>query len=77
MSVELRKTSVKLYQRQYDAIERMAKNEGTSISDVMRELIDRALTEKVTEENTDLIAHVVKKQLEVVLKGQLYSTYKL
>ena len=48
MSVELRKTSVKLYQRQYDAIERMAKNEGTSISDVMRELIDRALTEKVT-----------------------------
>lgn len=68
MSVELRKTSVKLYQRQYDAIERMAKNEGTSISDVMRELIDRALTEKVTEENTDLIAHVVKKQLEVVLK---------
>ena len=68
MSVELRKTSVKLYQRQYDAIERMAKNEGTSISDVMRELIDRALTQKVTEENTDLIAHVVKKQLEVVLK---------
>lgn len=68
MSVELRKTSVKLYQRQYDAIERMAKNEGTSISDVMRELIDRALTEKVTEENTDLIAHIVKKQLEVVLK---------
>lgn len=68
MSVELRKTSVKLYQRQYDAIERMAKNEGMSISDVMRELIDRALTEKVTEENTDLIAHVVKKQLEVVLK---------
>lgn len=68
MSVELRKTSVKLYQRQYDVIERMAKNEGTSISDVMRELIDRALTEKVTEENTDLIAHVVKKQLEVVLK---------
>ena len=68
MSVELRKTSVKLYKRQYDAIERMAKNEGTSISDVMRELIDRALTEKVTEENTDLIAHIVKKQLEVVLK---------
>mgnify|MGYP003270974780 FL=1 len=68
MSVELRKTSVKLYQRQYDVIERMAKNEGTSISDVMRELIDRALTEKVTEENTDLIAHIVKKQLEVVLK---------
>lgn len=71
MSVELRKTSVKLYQRQYEAIERMAKNEGTSISDVMRELIDRALTEKVAEENTDLIAHVVRKQVESVMKPHI------
>lgn len=71
MSVELRKTSVKLYQRQYEAIERMAKNEGTSISDVIRELIDRALTERVAEENTDLIAHVVRKQVEVVMKPHI------
>ena len=71
MSVDLRKTSVKLYQRQYEAIERMAKNEGTSISDVIRELIDRALTERVAEENTDLIAHVVRKQVEVVMKPHI------
>lgn len=71
MAVELRKTSVKLYQRQYEAIERIAKNEGTSISDVIRELIDRALTEKVAEENTDLIAHVVRKQVEVVMKPHI------
>lgn len=71
MAAELRKTSVKLYQRQYEAIERMAKNQGMSISDVMRELIDRALTEKVAEENTDLIAHVVRKQVEVVMKPHI------
>lgn len=71
MSIELRKTSVKLYQRQYEAIERIAKNEGMSVSDVIRDLIDRALTERVVEENTDLIAHIVRNQVEVVMKPHI------
>lgn len=71
MSIELRKTSVKLYQRQYEAIERIAKNEGISVSDVIRDLIDRSLTERVVEENTDLIAHIVRKQVEVVMKPHI------
>ena len=55
MEQELRKTTVKLYPRQYKAIENIAKKEGVSVSDVIREVIDKGLTERVTEENTDLI----------------------
>lgn len=71
MEQELRKTTVKLYPRQYKAIENIAKKEGVSVSDVIREVIDKGLTERVTEENTDLIAHIVKKQLEVVIKPHI------
>ena len=68
MDRELRKTTVKLHQRLYDVIENIAKKEGVTVSEVMRDLLDKALTERVTEENMDVIARVVRQQVEVVMK---------
>ena len=68
---ELRKTSVKLEQEQFDIIENIAKKEGTTISEVMRDLIDKGLSERVLEDNTNLIAGVVRQQLEVVMKPHI------
>lgn len=68
MENELRKTSVKLYSRQYEALEAIANKNGESVSEVVRKLIDQALSERVVEQNTDLMAKIIRQQLEVVLK---------
>lgn len=54
--------------KKYEQLKDIAAKRKIPISDLVREYIDLGLTERVIEENTDLIAHVVKKQLEVVLK---------
>lgn len=71
MDKELRKTSVKLYSRQYETIEAIANKSGESVSEVVRKLIDQALSERVVEENTDLMAKIIRQQLEVVLKPHI------
>jgi len=68
MAIELRKTTVKLHQETYDIIEQIASKNGTSVSDVIRDLIDKGLNERVLENNTDLISKVVRQQLDIVIK---------
>lgn len=71
MRKELVKKTIKIYDDQLQAIESIAKKNSESTSEVIRQLIDKALTERVTEQNTDLIAHIVREQLEVVLKPHI------
>lgn len=68
MENELRKTSVKLYSRQYETIEAIANKNGESVSEVVRKLIDQALSERVVEQNTDLMTKIIRQQLEATLK---------
>ena len=68
MENELRKISVKLYSRQYETIEAIANKNGESISEVVRKLIDQALSERVVEQNTDLMTKIIRQQLEATLK---------
>ena len=67
----LRKVSFKMHSDKYDIIEKIAEKNGESISETIRKLIDKSLEERVLEENTDLIAKIVRQQLEIVIKPHI------
>lgn len=77
MKVELRKTTIKLHARQYETIEAIANKNGESVSEVVRKLIDRGLEERVVEENTNLIANIVRQQMEIVIRPHIERLAKL
>lgn len=52
----------------YEKIKNICNTTGRSLADVTRDLIGKGLASEWTEENTDLIAHIVRQQLEAVLK---------
>ena len=62
---------IKFDKRVHDQIVTIANNKGVNFSDVVRDLVNKGLTEKVYEENTDLIAWVVRQQLEIVMKPHI------
>ena len=52
-----------------EQIRMMAFKRGETVSDVIRHLVRRGLDEKIYEENVDLIAGIVRDQLELVLSS--------
>lgn len=70
-SNNLRKTSIKLHQETYDLIEQIAKKNDESVSETIRNLVDKGLSERVLEQNTDLIAQTVRQQMEIVIKPHI------
>jgi len=58
----------------FDQINTMAQKRGETISDTIRYLIERGLTDKIYEKNTDLIAQVVRSEVEYALKS--YSAFQ-
>lgn len=74
---DLKKVSVKLHQDKYEIIETIAGKRGVNLSEVIRNLIDKGLEERVLEENTDLIAQIVRQQLDIVLKPHVERLAKL
>lgn len=68
MANELRFVGVKFHQDVFEQIELIAKKEGESLSDVIRDLVNKGLAERVLEENTELIAQLVRQQMELVIK---------
>ncbi len=69
----LRSVTVKIQPELFQQIKVIAEKTGESISDVVRRLVNQGLTERFYEENADLIASVVKKQVEQALKS--YAIY--
>lgn len=65
---DLKKISVKLSQEKYELIMQISEKKNESLSETIRTLIDKGLQERVLEENTDLITHIVRQQLDAVLK---------
>jgi len=65
---KLRFVGVKFREDVFEQIEVIAKKEGKSLSEVVRNLVNKGLSERVLEENTDLIAQIIRQQLEIVLK---------
>lgn len=71
MSDNLRFVGVKFNKDIFEQIEIIAKKEGLSISDVVRDLVNKGLSERVLEENTELIAQIVRQQMEIVIKPHI------
>ena len=62
---------LRLDKETYEKIKIISKENKESVSEVVRQLINEGLAVKVTEENTDIIAATVRKQLEVVLNPHI------
>lgn len=68
---QLKGTSIKIPMSKYQTIKNIADREGSSVSEVILKLVDEALTERVVEQNTDIMAKIVRTQLEIVLKPHI------
>lgn len=68
MGADLRKLSIKIHSDVYEQLNQIATKKGESISQVIRELISAGLSERVLDENTDLIADLVRKQVDASMK---------
>ena len=68
MAEDFQMVHLRIPKEKYAQLKAIAGKKQVAIADLLREYIDQGLTERVVDENTDLIAHIVKKQLEVVLK---------
>ena len=69
----LRSVTIKIHPDMFQQIKVIAEKRGETISDTIRYLVKKGITERVYEENTDLIASVVKTQVEHALK--YYAIY--
>ena len=69
----LRSVTVKLLPDMFKQIKKIAEKRGETISDTVRYLLKRGLEEKVYEENTDLIANVVRQEVDHALRA--YAIY--
>ncbi|NLK24918.1 MAG: ribbon-helix-helix protein, CopG family [Clostridiales bacterium] len=65
--MELKKITFKLHQETYEQLQKICKKENQSMSETIRRLIENGLSERVLEKNTDLIADLVRKQVDVAM----------
>lgn len=62
---------------QYQKIKNLAHKRGLSITVLLREFIDQGLQERLAAENLDLIAMVVRKQVEITMKPHVERLARL
>jgi len=67
MSTDFRSVTVKFHQAMFEQIKVIAEKRGDSTSETIRYLIKRGLDERIYEENVDLLAMVVREQVEQVM----------
>ena len=61
----------------HEKIKKIADSEGESISEITRRLIDDGLTLKVGNENKDILATIVREELQAVLKPHVERLAKI
>ncbi|HZK53242.1 MAG TPA: hypothetical protein VFC84_03440 [Desulfosporosinus sp.] len=71
MPSELKRVSVKFHENLYDQLLKISENNGENLSETIRKLMVRGLNERVYENNTDLIAQVIRQQMEIVMKPHI------
>lgn len=71
MPSKLRSVTIKLKLNMWEQIEVISQKKGETVSDTIRYLIARGLDERVYKENTELIAKIVKEQVEQAMKPYL------
>ena len=71
MPSELIRVSAKFHINLYEQLLKISENTGENLSETIRKLIVKGLNERVYENNTDLIAQVIRQQLEIVMKPHI------
>lgn len=61
----------------YNKVTEMSKKTGESVAEVTRKLIEKGLASEWVNENDDLIASIVRQQLDIVLKPHVERLAKL
>lgn len=69
MGSELKSVTVKMPATMVEQIKLIAEKRGETVSGTVRYLINRALEERVYEENTKLLTKVVRQQVEAAIKS--------
>lgn len=77
MAVDLRFVGVKFHQEVFEQIETISKKEGVSLSETVRNLVNKGLSERVLEENTDLIVDIVRQQVDAVMTPHIERLAKI
>jgi molybdopterin converting factor small subunit len=68
MSSELRSVTVKLPAKLYEQVRVVARKNGETFSDTVRELLSKGLSERVYRENLELLTGVVRGEMEKVAR---------
>lgn len=66
-----KRISVTFTDEQMEIIEKIAKREGTSLADTVRNLCDKSLNLEITEDNIDFISDIIDERLNAILKPQI------
>jgi hypothetical protein len=69
VGVMLKSVTVKFPVQKLEQIKMVAEKRGETISDTIRYLVDRGMTERIMEENSDMIAAMIKIELEEALRN--------
>lgn len=69
----LKSITVKFPEQKLEQIKMIAENRGETLSDTIRYLVGRGMTERVLEENSDMIAAMIRVELQKALHN--YKIY--
>ena len=72
-----KRLSISIEDKMYDEIEAVAQKTGVSLAEAGRRIMGKGLASGWVDENTDMITHIVRQQLEAVLKPQIERLAKL
>ena len=62
-----RHVGIQITDELFRTLDNIAKKQGTSISEVIRNFIFQGLNDEVTKENMDFISRVIREQLDLVI----------
>lgn len=74
---ELRKVTIKIPEDTYAVIEKMAKKDGGNVSETIRKLLTKSLNVDWFNDNQDIMASLIRQQMEVVIKPHVERISKL
>lgn len=73
----VKRYSISIDDKTAEEIEMLSKKTGESISEITRILIKKGLSSGWLDENADMITHIVRQQLEAVMKPHVERLAKL
>lgn len=75
--MEFYKTTIRLDKETYNQLNAISKKTNESLAEVIRQVIKKGLANEWVDENKDVVAHIVREQMEVVLKPHVERLAKL